>query len=148
MACVFCSILAGDEPASMVYQDTNVVAFMDIRPVRSGQLVVIPRSHIDHFCDLDDALATEVWRLGQRIARVLRELYQPKRVGMVVHGFGVPHAHLNILPLHHTWDITSAQNGYIEGGAIKFRWDRVPLVAREELDGEAARIARRLNNYL
>jgi histidine triad (HIT) family protein len=142
--CIFCAIRAGSEPCSRVYQDEHVLAFMDIRPVRPGQLVVIPGQHIDHFCDLPDDLAAHVLLTGQRCARALREMFQPQRVGMIVHGFGVPHAHLLVLPLHHVWDITSAANGYIEEGAIRFRWDQVALAARGELDHLAARIAGRL----
>jgi histidine triad (HIT) family protein len=140
MACIFCSILERSAPASFIYRDEEIAAFMDIRPIRPGQVLVIPRLHIDHFCDLPDDLATRVLLFGQRLSRALREVFQPARVGMVVHGFGVPHAHLNILPLHHIWDVTSAQNALIEEGRVKFRWEQVPRVERAELDGMAERI--------
>jgi histidine triad (HIT) family protein len=140
VACIFCSILEHSAPASFIYQDDEIAAFMDIRPIRPGQVLVIPRLHIDHFCDLPDDLAMRVLRFGQRLSRALREVVQPVRVGLVVHGFGVPHAHLNVVPLHHIWDVTSAQNALIEDGRVKFRYEQVPLVDRAELDRMAERI--------
>jgi histidine triad (HIT) family protein len=142
--CVFCAILRGTEPVSRVYEDDHLLAFMDIRPVRAGQLLIVPRQHTDHFCDLPDELAMRVLQLGQRLARVLRESLQPQRVGMIVHGFGVPHAHLIVLPLQHVWDITSSANACLEGDAVKFRWEQVPLAPRAELDALAAQLAARL----
>jgi histidine triad (HIT) family protein len=142
--CVFCAVAAHTEPASMIYEDADILAFLDIRPVRPGQVLIVPRQHIDHFCDLPDELATRLLLLGQRLSRVLREGENVRRSGLIVHGFGVPHAHLIVLPLHHPWDITSAANAYLEDGAVKFRWDQVPLAARVELDGEAGRLAQQL----
>ena len=140
MACIFCAILEGRRPASFVHQDDQVVAFMDIRPARPGQLLVIPRTHIDHFHDLPDELAAHVVVIGKRISRALQQIYQPKRIGMFVHGFGVSHAHLNLMPLHHSWDLTSVHYGYVEEGQVKFAWERVELADREQLETEAAAI--------
>jgi histidine triad (HIT) family protein len=144
MACIFCRILEGREPASFIHQDDHIAAFMDIRPVRPGQAIVIPRLHVDHFCDLPDDLATRVFLFGQQLSRTLRDLFQSPRVGMVVHGFGVPHAHLNVLPLQHTTDITSARNALLENGVIRFRYEQVPLVERGELDRMAHLLSQRL----
>lgn len=140
MSCVFCAIRDGREPASVVFEDDGVLAFMDIRPIRSGQLLVIPKDHVDHFTDLDDDVAAAVFLHGQRLARVLRATLEPKRVGMIVHGFGVPHAHLVVVPLEHPWDITAAQFAEIRDGSVTFRWEAVPLAERPALDRMAARI--------
>lgn len=142
--CIFCSIRDGSQTCSRVHEDEHVLAFMDIRPVRPGQMLIIPKQHIDHFCDVPDELAMRIMQVGQRCARALRELFQPQRVGMVVHGFGVPHAHLMLMPLHHVWDITSAANSYLEDGVIKFRWEQVTQAPRQELDDVAARMVARL----
>jgi len=142
--CIFCAILSGAAPASRVYEDEHILAFMDTRPVRAGQVLVVPKQHIDHFCDLPDELATRVLLLGQRLARALQAEHQPARVGMVVHGFGVPHAHLIVLPLHHAWDITSAANAYLDNGQIKFRWEQLPLTPRAELEALAGQLSARL----
>ena len=65
---------------------------MGIRPARPGELMIIPKEHVDHFCDIpDDA---HILLVAQRLSRSIRRTLSPPRVGLVVHGFGVPHAHL------------------------------------------------------
>lgn len=141
VSCVFCAIVRGETPASVVFEDERIVAFMDIRPVRPGQTLVIPRDHVDHFCDLPDDLASEVFMFGHRLSRAMRDALAPERVGMVVHGFGVRHAHLIVLPMEHPWDVTSARASYVEDGRAKFRPEEVDLAPRRELD-EAAELLR------
>ncbi|RPI20357.1 MAG: HIT domain-containing protein, partial [Chloroflexota bacterium] len=54
---MFCQILAGERPASIVYQDERCTAFMDIRPVNPGHMLVIPNYHADNMADLDENTA-------------------------------------------------------------------------------------------
>lgn len=136
--CIFCRIVTGAAEASLIFEDQDVAAFLDIRPVRPGQVLVVPRTHIDHYWDLPEELAAKVFRTGRQIAQILRRRENPSRVGMIIHGFGVPHAHLIVLPLHHPWDVTSSANSYVEHGQVKFRWEQVPLASRSELDRLAA----------
>ena len=137
---MFCEIRDRRAPASLVYEDERVLAFMDIRPIRRGQLLIVPRHHVDEFADLPDDLAAAAFMVGQRLARALRGVVSPKRVGMIVHGFGVPHAHLVVVPLEHPWDITAAQFARIEDGRLSFRWEEVPLADRRDLDDVAGRM--------
>ena len=103
--------------------------------------MVIPREHVDHFCDLSDEVACSILVEAQRLSRNLRERLEPQRVGLVVHGFGVPHAHLVVVPQHATEDITSAKLAHIEDGQIKFSTTRLPEPNREELDRLAQLLA-------
>ena len=121
----------------MVFEDDQILAFMDIRPVRRGQLLVVPKQHVDAFADLPDDLACAVFLAGQRLARAVRRILAPERVGMIIHGFGVPHAHLVLVPLEHPWDITAAQFAVLENGRLTFRWEAVPLAERQDLDAIA-----------
>jgi histidine triad (HIT) family protein len=71
MACLFCRIVAGEIPASKVYEDDRVVAFNDITPQAPMHLLVVPRRHIESLNDLapgDDALAGELIRRGAALA--------------------------------------------------------------------------------
>ena len=140
-SCVFCKIVAGEEPASVVYKDERVVAFMNTRPIRPGEFMVIPREHVDHFCDLADDLACHILVQAQRLSRNLRERLKPQRVGLVVHGYGVAHAHLVVVPQHGPDDITSARLAYREGGQIKFGVKHLKESPREELDRLARLLA-------
>ena len=69
--CLFCRIVAGEIPATIVYQDDRVVAFKDINPQAPGHVLVIPRRHIPSLNDLtaeDDALVGEMIRRGAALA--------------------------------------------------------------------------------
>ena len=140
-SCIFCKIVAGEAPASVVYEDEGVLALMNIRPIHPGELMVIPKEHIDHFCDVPDDLACRILVEAQRLSRNIRERLKPERVGLVVHGFGVPHAHLVVVPLHESNDIVSAKHLHIEGGQIKFGVGHLKEEPRAELD----RLARLLS---
>jgi histidine triad (HIT) family protein len=140
-SCIFCQIVAGQAPASVVYEDERVLVFMNIRPIHPGECMVIPKEHIDHFCDVPDDLACHILVQAQRISRNVRERLKPVRVGLVVHGFGVPHAHLVVIPQHGPDDITSARLAYREGGQIKFGVRHLKEAPRVELD----RLARLLS---
>ncbi len=136
--CIFCQIVAGELACSKIYEDDRVIAFLDIQPIRPGQALVIPKEHIDHFSDLPDDLAGHIFAQSHRISREIRAKLNPARVGLVVHGYGVAHAHMIIVPQHDEHDITSARYAKVEGGKLIFSVRNIPLARREELDRIAA----------
>ena len=142
--CVFCDIAAGNEPASIVYEDGLIVAFPNIRQTRPGELLLIPREHIDEFCDVPDELACHMIAHANRLSRVLRHLYRPQRMGLIVHGFGVPHAHLIILPQHDPTDIISGRHVRIEDKKLCFSDQHLPVVPRHGLDAIAQAVRQEL----
>jgi histidine triad (HIT) family protein len=137
-ACPFCAIVSGTGPVSLVYEDDHILAFVPLQPIYPGACIVIPKVHIDHFTDLPDALAAQVMIVAQRIGRRIMEVYKPLKVGMVVHGFGVRHAHLNLIPQHDPLDITYKHLAHIEAGQVKFSEKHLPKPSRAELDAMAA----------
>jgi histidine triad (HIT) family protein len=132
--CIFCQIVEHKVAASVVFEDEQIMGFMSIQPTNPGECLVIPKAHIDHFLDLDDDTATHILIVAQRLGRNIRKVLGPPRVGYVVHGFGVPHAHFNIVPLVHSEDIVPAKIAKIWDGSIVFDGSLLPLVGREELD--------------
>jgi len=71
-ACIFCQIVAGDAPASFLYRDDVVSAFMDIQPVTPGHLLVVPNGHGAYLADIDEDTAAHVMRVGHRMAAAVR----------------------------------------------------------------------------
>ena len=71
--CVFCDILSGKLPSSMVYQNDLCTAFMDIQPVNPGHVLVIPNRHAAFLADLDEDTGAHMFRLAQRLAGSLRK---------------------------------------------------------------------------
>ncbi len=70
--CVFCNIVSGTFESSRVYEDDDLLAFMDIQPVNPGHVLVIPKVHAPFLEDLDAEVGADVFRLADRIARALR----------------------------------------------------------------------------
>ncbi|MDE2019308.1 MAG: HIT family protein [Patescibacteria group bacterium] len=134
MDCIFCDIISGKAEASKIYEDDSIVAFMDIQPVRKGQVLIIPKEHIDHFSDIPDELAEKIFLKAHHISRIMREKLECERVGLVVHGYGVPHAHMVIVPQHREDDITSGKMAELENGQIVFTVKNLPIAPRSELD--------------
>lgn len=136
--CSFCAIVEGTGPASLVYDSTDVMAFIPLQPIYPGACIVIPKRHIDHFTDLPDPLGAQVMVVALRLGRKIMAVYQPLKVGMVVHGFGVRHAHLNLIPQYDPLDITYKHLAYVEAGEVKFGEKPLPQPSRAELDAMAA----------
>jgi histidine triad (HIT) family protein len=102
--CIFCQIIAGKAEASEIYRDERVMAFMDIRPVNVGHLLVIPLRHAVGLADLDPADGARLFEVGQRMAAALRRSGLPcEGVNLLLAdgetaGQEVFHAHLHVIP--------------------------------------------------
>ena len=141
MPCIFCEIVAGRAPASFIYRDERVAAFMTLHPTAPGECLVIPNEHIDHFTDIPDALAAHVMCIAHRVGRRVREVFSPQRVGYLVHGYGVAHAHLILVPQHGPHHLTSDRFARLENGHIVFDMSQVPVADRATLDEHANRLS-------
>ncbi|MGC0362386.1 histidine triad (HIT) family protein [Rhodococcus sp. 27YEA15] len=104
MNCIFCAVIAGEADASIVYDDANVVAFMDIRPFTPGHLLVVPKRHGAGLAQLDPADGAHVFAVAQKIATALRTGPLPVD-GVNLHlsdgaaaGQEVFHVHLHVIP--------------------------------------------------
>lgn len=132
--CIFCSIVLGESNSSKVYEDNNILAFMDNRPIHKGQVVVIPKKHTDNFLDLPDDLAINIFLRAHRISRIVKNKLNPKTVGLVVHGYDVRHAHMMVVPQHDKDDIVSGELAHIKDGRIVFNMSSMPIESKKELD--------------
>lgn len=132
--CIFCEIVAGREPASVIYEDDCLMAFMTLKPTRPGESLIIPKAHIDHFTDIDDNLVAHMMIVAQRIGRKTLQVFQSERIGYVVHGYGVAHAHLIIVPQQDPEDITSRQYMKIQEDRIVNVFNDLPAEDRAVLD--------------
>ena len=135
MDCVFCAIVAGDLPASQVYDDERVLVFMDLRPATPGHLLVIPKRHASDLAGLDQEDGAHMFRVAQRLAAALRaSVIEPEGINLFladgeVAGQEVFHAHLHVFPR------TPGDGFTIDSPA----WSR-PKPPRAELDANAEAI--------
>jgi histidine triad (HIT) family protein len=70
--CAFCDIVTGASPVSTVHEDEELLAIMDIRPVTTGHLLVIPKRHSVGLTDLAEDTGAGMWRVAHRLAGALR----------------------------------------------------------------------------
>jgi histidine triad (HIT) family protein len=78
-ACPFCELVAGRTPASIVFEDEDAVAVMDIEPVIPGHVLVLPRHHASGLSDLDESTGAHLFRIALRTQKALRGLRAPLR---------------------------------------------------------------------
>ena len=97
---IFTKIITGAIPSHKVYEDALTVAFLDIHPVQSGHVLVVPKKQIDHFDDLADEDYQAVWQTVKKIAKAQKKAFNPDRVGVQVVGLDVPHAHIHVIPFN------------------------------------------------
>jgi histidine triad (HIT) family protein len=138
--CIFCEILAGRLAASLVHQDAQCTAFMDIRPVNPGHLLVIPNQHAASLAELEPECGAHLFKTAQQLAAALRQSgLRCEGVNLFladgqVAGQEVFHAHLHVLPRF-------AGDGF----GFRFPAGYPALQERNILDQQARTISENLN---
>ena len=107
--CPFCGIAAGRIEAARVWEDDDVVAFLDRTPIREGHTLITPRLHAEDFVQLPASVAAHIQEVGQRLARRMKMVYRVERVAFLYTGGDLPHVHAHVVPMHEKTDITSAR---------------------------------------
>jgi histidine triad (HIT) family protein len=97
--CVFCRIVRGEIPADIIYEDKEVIAFLDNFPCVKGQTLVIPKKHVGYFIDLDDNLYKKLMAVAKRVAKAIHKVTNPVKVGVIIEGLEVDHVHIKLYPL-------------------------------------------------
>ena len=99
MPTIFTKILAGEIPAHKILENDKYLAFLDIRPVNPGHTLVIPKQEIDYFFDIEDELLKGLVVFAKKVAKAVRKTIPCKKVGVMVAGLEVPHAHIHLIPI-------------------------------------------------
>ena len=105
MGSIFTKIVNGEIPAYKVAEDENYLAFLDIFPVAKGHTLVIPKKEIDYLFDLDDDLYNGLQLFAKKVAIGLKKAIPCEKVGVLVLGLEVPHAHLHLVPMQSEGDL-------------------------------------------
>ena len=98
MASLFTKIINRELPAHILAEDDNYLAFLDIRPINTGHSLVIPKLEVDRFFDLPDDILSNMMPFSKKISQALEAVIPCNRVGVIVAGLEVPHAHLHLIP--------------------------------------------------
>lgn len=108
MATVFTRIIRGELPGRFVWRDDRCVAFLSINPLQPGHTLVVPVEEVDHWIDLDPGLAGHLVTVAQLVGRAQQAAFRPVKVGLMVAGLEVPHAHLHVVPISGVHDLDFA----------------------------------------
>lgn len=98
MTTIFSRIIAGEIPGTFVHRDDRCVAFMSINPLARGHVLVVPIEEIDHWIDGSTELVGHLFDVAHRIGRAQKQVFHCGRVGVIVAGYEVPHAHIHVIP--------------------------------------------------
>ena len=101
--CIFCKIAAGEIPSAKVYEDSDVLAFLDLSQVTKGHTLVIPKNHEENIYELSEETAQKLFKVVPKIANGIKSAYQPLGINMLNNngekaGQSVFHYHLHLIP--------------------------------------------------
>jgi len=105
MASIFTRIINGEIPCYKVAEDEHFFAFLDIHPLTNGHTLVIPKQETDYLFDLQPELLGGLIQFAQKVAHALKQNIDCKRIGVVVMGLEVPHAHIHLIPINSEADM-------------------------------------------
>ena len=106
MPTLFTKIIEGAIPGRFVWRDDVVVAFLTINPITPGHTLVVPVAEVDHWLDLDPPTAERCFEVAQAIGKAQMEAFSPTRVGLIIAGLEVPHAHVHVIPIDSEGDLS------------------------------------------
>jgi len=103
--CIFCKIVRGVEPAHIIWESNDFLAFLSIHPCNPGHTCLIPKLHIDYVFDLDERLYSRIFQAARQLSQPLKRATDASRIGVAIEGFSVPHVHLHLVPLYHVAEL-------------------------------------------
>jgi histidine triad (HIT) family protein len=131
VACVFCSIIEGTTPASVVLDEPNALAFLDARPVFHGHTLVVPRVHVETLPDLPADQLAAFFGATQRLAAAMVGGFAADGTFVAINNVvsqSVPHLHVHVVPRH-------------KGDGLRgFFWPRVKYESDAQREDVAARL--------
>ena len=102
--CIFCQIIRKEAPASIVYEDEQVVAFLSNRPVNEGHTLVVPKKHYENIYDIPEEEAAYLFKIVKRVAHAVKDATGAEGIRIVQNngeaaGQVIFHLHVHIIPM-------------------------------------------------
>jgi len=125
--CIFCKIIEGKLPAQKVYENKDLVAFLDIHPINPGHTLIVPKEHCRNLLDMPERLIEKTFVVAKKIAEAVKKGTNAEGINVGVNnepasGQVVFHAHIHIIP-RYTNDGLKLWPGrpYQEGQALEMQ---------------------------
>lgn len=106
MSTLFSKIIAREIPSYPIYEDEHIFAFLDINPMNEGHTLVVPKQEVDALFALDDTVYDHMMSMVKKLALHIQEKVGSTRMGLVVDGYNVPHAHVHLVPTNHPHELS------------------------------------------
>jgi histidine triad (HIT) family protein len=137
--CIFCQIIRNQAPASIVYEDSQVVAFLSDHPVNAGHTLVVPKKHYENIYEIPDDEAAYLFKMVKKVAQAVKNATSVEGIRIVQNngeaaGQVVFHLHVHIIPL-------KPHNQFSHDGAFR---NPTQYLDSEALEKDAEKIRRRL----
>jgi histidine triad (HIT) family protein len=102
---IFSKIIAGEIPCNKIAESDKFIAFLDIEPIVTGHVLVVPKLEINKIFDVPDDYLAEMLVFAKPIAKAIEKAFDCKRCGISVIGLEVPHAHMHLVPINTADDL-------------------------------------------
>lgn len=129
--CIFCKVIRGELPSAKVYEDEQVVAFLDIHPVRPGHTLVVPKTHCENLIDCNPEALFAMMKITQKVAGAVVKATGAEGFNLGVNngrvaGQVIFHLHMHIIPRNAgdglaLWGQTEYEEGQLQAVAQKIR---------------------------
>ena len=110
MNSIFTKIIKREIPAFIIHEDDLFIAFLDINPIQKGHTLIVPKTEIDYFFDIEDDLLSKMLLFTKKIAKAIKKTIECKKISMSVIGLEVPHAHIHLIPINKMSDANFSNN--------------------------------------
>jgi len=99
MKTLFSKIIAGEIPCHFLYQSEQFFSFLDIRPIRMGHALVVPKNQKDYVFEQNDEVLRGMLPFAKLVGEAIEKEVQCERIGLSILGLEVPHTHLHLVPI-------------------------------------------------
>lgn len=106
--CIFCKIVKGDIPSYKLYEDNNILAFLDVNPKANGHTLIVPKKHYKDLFDIDEETINKIFKLTKNLAGDLKSKLNCDGFSLVQNNGNiqeVKHFHLHIIPTYNNDNI-------------------------------------------
>jgi histidine triad (HIT) family protein len=121
--CIFCAIIKGDiQTPGIFWEDENFLAFLSLFPNTSGATVLITKSHFDsNVLELSDDELCHFIKAAKTVSNILKKYFNDVgRIGLVMEGMGINHAHIKLFPMHGTEFLNNGKWKQINSNKLDF----------------------------
>ena len=125
MGTIFTKIIKGEIPSYKIHENEKFFAFLDINPLAKGHTLVVPKQEVDYLFDIDDEILSEMIIYSKKIAAAIKTAIPCNRVGLMVIGLEVPHAHIHLIPIQKEGDMN------LSNKRVKLSQDEFKAIANE-----------------